>query len=72
MAEKVETGGLMSFDYNGKDGEELSEDRKRGIEEGYKKFEERTAREKKTRVIKWTIVGVVLVLIALAIYFMVR
>ena len=61
MATKINTGGLKSFDYSKED---LTPDpeRERSIEEGYKEYYKR---KKKERIIKISIVVLVLVMIGL-------
>jgi len=58
MAERVETGGLKSFNYNDSN-LELDEERKRAIEEGYAQAAERKKREKRNRMILWIVVAMI-------------
>lgn len=62
MRERVQTGGLVSFDYN-KPGSKLSEEKKKEIDRAYDKYYERRKREKKNRMIMWIIVVLILVLV---------
>jgi len=45
MGERVETGGLMSFDYSNEGQKKLSEQKRREIENEYEKYYERKRRE---------------------------
>lgn len=49
MSERVETGGLMSFDYSKSEKPRMSEEQKKEIEEAYEKYYERKRREKRRR-----------------------
>jgi len=69
MVERVSTGGLKSFDYKNKPRGKLDVERRKGIEEGYKKYYERKARERKARRIVW-VVAALIVLIVLAVVFL--
>jgi cytoskeletal protein RodZ len=68
MAEKVNTGGVMSFDYSKSGKQKLDENRKRDVEEAYLRADERKAKEKRNRTILWIVL--VLVLIFLGILFL--
>ncbi|MDP2628725.1 MAG: hypothetical protein Q8P15_02410 [Nanoarchaeota archaeon] len=65
MVEKVQTGGVMSFDYSNSKKKELDIDTKNEIEEAYIKASERKMREKKKRMILWIVVILVLILVGL-------
>ena len=56
MAEQVQTGGLMQFDYRKQRQAELDPNRRRAIEMGYAQADERKRREKKNRIIFWIVV----------------
>jgi len=58
MAERVETGGLKSFNYEGNN-LELDEERRRAIEEGYAQAAERKRREKRNRIILWIVTALI-------------
>ncbi len=45
MVERVETGGLMRFDYSSSEQPKLGEERKREIEEAYERYYARRRRE---------------------------
>lgn len=64
MVERVQTGGLMSFDYSlaGKRSG-LSKEEKKEIADAYEKARERRRKEK---IRKWVIIGVAVVLLVLA------
>lgn len=50
MVEKVETGGLMRFDYSKREDEKrMSENQKQEIAEGYERYYERKRREKRRK-----------------------
>ncbi len=49
MSERVETGGLMSFDYSEAESSKMSDEQKRDIVEAYKKYYERRKRERRKR-----------------------
>lgn len=63
MAERITTGGTKSFVYKKGDVGELDEERKKGIAEGYEKYYERKARERKNKIILWTLVGIIVILV---------
>ncbi len=71
MAENVETGGVMKFNYKGREEKRISEEMKRKIEEGYKEAGMRKAKEKRERAVFW-LVGVLflILLIGLTVYFL--
>ena len=49
MGERVETGGLMSFDYSKREIPKIGEEQKREIEGAYEEYYERKMREKKRK-----------------------
>lgn len=59
MAEKVETGGLMSFDYKGREIRKIGEEQKKNIERGYEQYYERKKKERRRRFIIMLIVIVI-------------
>jgi len=61
MVEKVETGGMVSFDYSNFEKGKLSDERKRSIGEGYEKYNDRKRRERRNR---WIVI-IIIILIAL-------
>lgn len=61
MAENVETGGLMKFNYGKLDKQQASERVKREIREAYEKAEERKEKEKRNRLIIWTFIIILIV-----------
>jgi cytoskeletal protein RodZ len=61
MGERVETGGLMSFDYSKSSTKKLSDKQKNEIEDGYGKYYERRRKEKRRRFILIILVIVVVV-----------
>ena len=71
MAEHVQTGGLMQFNYNAQElsNQNLSDKEKKDIAEAYEKYDERKKKEKRKRII----FGVILVLIILiGLFFIVK
>jgi surface antigen len=62
MVERIETGGLMAFDYSKSDTAEISEEDKNEIAEAYKKAEERKARAKKMKWV-WTLIAVLMIVL---------
>ena len=59
MVERVETGGLMSFDYSRSGGSKLDDDEKREIDEAYARAEERKQKERRNRIILWVVVALI-------------
>lgn len=51
MAERVNTGGLVSFNYSGKKRDKASNETKKEIALGYLQYEERKIRERKNKII---------------------
>ena len=49
MSERVETGGLMSFDYSKAEKPKIGEEQKRDIAEAYEKYYERKEKERRRR-----------------------
>ena len=68
MVEKVETGGVMSFNYSSKERTKLSGEKKKEIEEAYGKYYKRKSREKRNRIMKWGIV--ISLLLIVLVYFL--
>jgi len=68
MPERVNTGGVKSFDYSKLEKQNLSDKQRKEIRDAYAKAAERKAREKRNRIIIWIIV--ILVLIVLGILFL--
>ena len=68
MPERVNTGGVKSFDYSKLEDQKLSDNKKREIEDAYAKAAERKRREKRDRAVFWIIV--ILILIVLGILFL--
>ncbi len=62
MVERIETGGLMTFDYSNADVGEISEGDKKEIAEAYRRAEERRKREKKMKWV-WTLIAVLMVVL---------
>ena len=62
MAERIETGGLMTFDYSQAEEGEVSEEDKKEIAEAYEKAEERKARAKKMKWV-WTLIAVLMIVL---------
>ena len=65
MAERVSTGGMMTFDYRNKTSSKLKEEDKKEINDAYEKHYEHKRREKKRKSIIWIIVLIILILLAL-------
>ena len=63
MAERVETGGLMRFDYSKGERKKLGKKEKKEIEGAYGKYYERRSKEKRRKRIVWSVVIILLVLI---------
>tara|TARA_Y100000310_G_C20683361_1_gene817442 strand:+ start:1811 stop:2029 length:219 start_codon:yes stop_codon:yes gene_type:complete len=72
MAEKVETGGLMSFRYEKGSHGKLEDKEKREIEGAYARAEERKMRERRNRMIMWIVIIAVLLLVVWGIWFFLR
>ena len=67
--EKVETGGVKSFHYEKGKELKLDENRKKEIEEGYKKYYERKERERRNRnIIIFIVLLIILILIAVGVW----
>jgi len=62
MAERVNTGGLKSFNYQSKKQQKLDKERKKEIELGYQQYYERKAIERKNKIIVYAI-GIILLII---------
>jgi len=60
MTEKIHTGGLRSFEVKGTP--KIEPELEKAIEEGYKKAEERKAREKRNRIILIIIILIILLI----------
>lgn len=60
MGERVETGGLMSFDYSKAERSKLSKEQKENIERGYAEYYMRKERERKK---KFFIILLIIVLV---------
>jgi len=65
MVERVQTGGVMSFDYSSQKRGKLSDEKKRDIKEAYGKYHERKRKERRNKIIGWGIV-IFLILAVLA------
>ena len=63
MAESVQTGGLVKFDYSNGNSGKLDDERKRAIEEGYAAADERERKDKRNKIIWWVILALFLILI---------
>ncbi len=63
MAEGVETGGLMRFEYSKGERKRLGKKEKKEIEGAYDKYYERRTKEKKRKRIVWGVVIILLILI---------
>ncbi len=70
MGERVETGGLMSFDYSrtGRKNE-MSREEKKEISEAYGKYYDRKRRERKRKIIMWIVIVLVILLVILGVLF---
>ncbi len=62
MSERVETGGLMHFDYSKGEESRMNEEQKREIEEAYDKYHERKRRERRRKF--FIIVLIIIVVLA--------
>jgi len=69
MAERVNTGGTIGFNYERGHGGRMSEGERREIADAYARADERKAREKRNKILFW-IIGIVIALglIGLVIY----
>lgn len=72
MAEKVETGGLMSFRYGKGPRPRLSDEESKEIGDAYEKYYMRKKREKKKKIVMWVLVALVLLAILAAIFLFFR
>ena len=63
MAESVETGGMMRFDYNKKETPSISEEMKSDIHKGYEDAEARKKRERMYKILAWVLSIVFLVVV---------
>ncbi len=61
MGEKVETGGVMRFDYSSSEQPKLSEERKREIEDAYERYYARRRWEKRKKFFLFVLVIVIVV-----------
>ncbi|MBI5804381.1 hypothetical protein HY450_03995 [Candidatus Pacearchaeota archaeon] len=68
MAERVSTGGVMTFDYGKGYSPELEEDKKKEIRDAYEEYYERKRKEKKKKRLILILVILILVVIGLFIY----
>ncbi len=62
MSERVETGGLMSFDYSKREAPKIGDEQKREIEGAYEEYYERKRRERKKKF--FIIVLIIIVVLA--------
>ena len=62
MGERVETGGLMSFDYGRKKNPKLGDKKEKEINDAYEKYYERKKREKRNKIIIWMVIVLALIL----------
>jgi len=63
MVERVETGGLMSFEYSGGERKKLGKKEQKEIKGAYDKYYERRVKEKRRKRIVWGVVIILLILI---------
>lgn len=63
MAEQVQTGGVMQFDYKRQKQAGLDPERRSAIEIGYAQADERKRRERKSKIIFWIVVILIMLLI---------
>jgi predicted nucleic acid-binding Zn ribbon protein len=63
MTERVETGGVKTFDYSKSERRELGQDKKKEISEAYGMYYERKKKEKRKKVIFWIVISLILVLL---------
>jgi uncharacterized membrane protein YvbJ len=63
MAERVSTGGNVSFDYGKDYNPKLDKERKEEINKAYEKYYERKKREKRNRVIVVSVIILIVVLL---------
>ena len=61
MSERVETGGLMSFDYSKSGKPKMKEEERAEIEDAYEKYYKRKKREKRRKI--FIIILIILLLI---------
>ena len=68
MVERVETGGLMSFDYSKSRRSKLSLERKREIDKAYGRYWERKKKERRNKIMIFIIIILVLLVLG-AVFF---
>ena len=69
MAEQVQTGGVMQFDYRGANRGGMQETEKRDIEEAYVVADERKKKQKRNKIIFWVVLIAILLLVVWGIWF---
>ena len=62
MGERVETGGLMSFNYSKEERSKLSKEQKDEIDKGYEAYYERKRKEKRKRF--FIVILIIIIIIA--------
>lgn len=70
MAEKVSTGGNMTFNYDKGHAPKLDERGRREIEEAYARAEERKRKERRNRIILGVVIALIVVAAALSYVFL--
>lgn len=61
MVEKVNTGGVMSFDYSKAEKSKLGSEQKKDIERGYEEYEKRKRRERRKKFIIILLIVIIIV-----------
>ncbi len=69
MAERVQTGGVMSFDYSSRRARKLSGEKKKEIKDAYGEYYERKKKERRNKIIGWGIA--ILLILAVLIFILV-
>ncbi len=67
MVERVETGGMMSFEYNKDSGKKLSKEEKEEFNRAYQRAEERKEREKRNNLV--ILIIIILIIISFGIWY---
>tara|TARA_Y100000310_G_scaffold336250_1_gene420286 strand:- start:270 stop:482 length:213 start_codon:yes stop_codon:yes gene_type:complete len=61
MAERVQTGGVKSFDYSKRKQRKLVDSEKSEIRQAYMRAGERKQRERRNRILMWVIIALILI-----------
>ena len=61
MAENVQTGGLMQFNYDSQKEASLDPERRNAINLGYAEAEERKRKERRSKIMFWIVIVLVII-----------